>query len=301
MVDKYRLALRINTAGMVCSGGNDSVGALWDKEGTQRTLNTDKVTSEEIMGLTKEDVKKLRRIGAIVAMTIEEMERQMEPGMTTAELDDIGRAVLEEEGAQSAPILEYDFPGATCISVNERAAHGIPGDLVIEEGDLVNIDVSAECDGFFADSGASFGVGEIGDEKQDLLDATREALEKAMSMARHGRPIKMVGRVVQGLADQRGYTVIRNLGGHGIGKKLHQPPKFIPHFYDRTEKRRFREGQVLTLEPFLAMGAKKVEELDDGWTLMTENKGLVAQFEHTMIITRGEPIVLTRRTAETSA
>ncbi len=282
----------------MCSSGNDRRRSVWDKEDVDVRNGQKNKASDWTMGLTKEDVKKLRRIGEIVAATIEEMQSQMEAGMTTAELDDIGRAVLEENGAQSAPILEYDFPGATCISVNERAAHGIPGDLVIEEGDLVNIDVSAECDGFFADSGASFGVGDIGEEKQALLDATKEALEKAMSMARHGRPVKMVGRVVQGLADQKGYTVIRNLGGHGIGKKLHQPPKFIPHFYDRTEKRRFREGQVLTLEPFLAMGAKKVMELDDGWTLMTENKGLVAQFEHTMIITRGEPIVLTRRSSE---
>lgn len=250
------------------------------------------------MGLTKSEIEKLKRIGAIVAETIEEMSAHLKPGMTTAELDDIGRANLKKYGAQSAPELVYDFPGATCISVNERAAHGIPGDLEIAAGDLVNIDVSAELDGFFADSGASFGVGEIGAEKQALIDATKEALEKAMNLARHGRPLKLVGRVVEGLAKERGYTVIQNLGGHGIGKKLHQQPSFIPHFYQRREKRRFREGQVLTLEPFLAMGAKKVNELDDGWTLETENKGLVAQFEHTMIITRGEPLVLTRRQSE---
>ncbi len=254
--------------------------------------------SEVEMGLTKSDIEKLKRIGAVVAETIEIMHAHLAPGMTTKELDDIGRANLEKHGAQSAPELVYDFPGATCISVNERAAHGIPGDLVIKEGDLVNIDVSAELDGFFADSGASFGVGEISEEKQDLLDATKEALEKSMNLARHGRPIKLVGRVVEGLAKERGYTVIENLGGHGIGKKLHQQPSFIPHFYKRREKRRFREGQVLTLEPFLAMGARRVDEMDDGWTLETENKGLVAQFEHTMIITRGEPIVLTRRSDE---
>ncbi len=250
------------------------------------------------MVVNEEDRKKLERIGGVVAETIEEMRAHLKPGITTAELDDIGRAVLEKHGARSAPILVYDFPGATCISVNERAAHGIPGDLVIQEGDLVNIDVSAELDGFFADSGASFGVGEIGEEKQALLDATREALEKAMQIARHGRPIQLVGRVVEGLAKERGYTVIRNLGGHGIGKGLHEKPNFIPHFYDRKEKRRFKEGQVLTLEPFLAMGAKRVNELDDGWTLETDNKGLVAQFEHTMIITRKEPVVLTRRPSE---
>lgn len=250
------------------------------------------------MGLTKDEMEKLRRIGAVVAETIEEMQSHLKAGITTQELDDVGRAVLKRHGAQSAPELVYDFPGATCISVNERAAHGIPGELVVQDGDLVNIDVSAELDGFFADSGASFGVGEIGPEKQDLLDATKEALEKAISMARHGRPVNMVGRVVEGIARQRGYTVIRNLGGHGIGRGLHEKPSFIPHFYDRKEKRRFKEGQVLTLEPFLAFGAKRVDELDDGWTLQTENKGLVAQFEHTMVITRGEPIVLTRRASE---
>lgn len=252
------------------------------------------------MGLTKEEMKGMRRIGEVVAATIEEMERHLEPGVTTRELDDIGRAVLEDHGARSAPELVYDFPGATCISVNERAAHGIPGDLVVEKGDLINIDVSAELDGFFADSGASFGVEPITDDQQALLDSTRESLEKAMSVARHGRPVKMVGRVVEGLAKDRGYTVIRNLGGHGIGRELHQQPSFIPHFFDRREKRKFKEGQVLTLEPFLAEGARRVEEMDDGWTLRTENGGAVAQFEHTMIITRGEPIVLTRRSSETA-
>ncbi len=251
------------------------------------------------MGLTKDELTKMRRIGKVVAETIEEMQAHLKPGVTTLELDEIGRAVLERHGAQSAPELVYDFPGATCISVNERAAHGIPSsELVVEPGDLVNIDVSAELDGFFADSGASFGVDPVSDEKQRLLDSTKEALEKAMAMARHGRPVNMVGRVVEGLAKDRDYTVIRNLGGHGIGRKLHQQPNFIPHFYDRREKRRFKEGQVLTLEPFLAMGARRVDELDDGWTLRTENHGLVAQFEHTMIITRGEPIVLTRRESE---
>lgn len=250
------------------------------------------------MSYTTEEIEKLRRIGAVVAETLEEMERHLKPGITTKELDEIGRAYLEKHGARSAPILIYDFPGATCISVNENAAHGIPGDQVVKEGDLVNIDVSAELDGFFADSGASFGVGEITAAQQDLLDATKEALEKAMSMARHGRPIQLVGRVVEGVARERGYTVIRNLGGHGIGRGLHEKPNFIPHFFDRRERRRFKEGQVLTLEPFLAMGARQVDELADGWTLQTENKGLVAQFEHTMIITRGEPIVLTRRSNE---
>lgn len=278
----------------------DTIGAVCNKavphDGKRRS--TARQASDEIMTLSREDRQKLKRIGEVVAETLEVMEEHLEPGITTLELDDIGREVLMRHGAQSAPELVYDFPGATCISVNERAAHGIPGELVVKEGDLVNIDVSAELDGFFADSGASFGVAPIDEKKQDLLDATKEALEKAMSMARHGRPLKLVGRVVEGLARDRGYTVIRNLGGHGIGRELHQKPSFIPHFFDRREKRKFREGQVLTLEPFLAMGARRVEEMDDGWTLRTENGGAVAQFEHTMIITRQEPIVLTRRSYE---
>ena len=250
------------------------------------------------MAISSEDLEKLRRIGKVVAEAIEEMHAHLEAGITTQELDDIGRAVLTRHGAQSAPELVYDFPGATCISVNDHAAHGIPGEQKIKDGDLVNIDVSAELDGFFADSGASFGVGAIDEDQQRLLVATKEALEKAIDMARHGRPIKVVGRVVQAIAKEQGFSVIRNLGGHGIGTELHTRPSFIPHFYDRREKRRFREGQVLTLEPFLAMGARRVNELDDGWTLQTENKGLVAQFEHTLVVTRDEPIVLTRRAGE---
>ncbi|MFU8804248.1 MAG: type I methionyl aminopeptidase [Bradymonadaceae bacterium] len=248
--------------------------------------------------LSPEDTQALMRIGRIVAQTIQEMRRHLEPGITTRRLDDIGRAFLDSHGARSAPELVYNFPGATCISVNDEAAHGVPGDRIIVEGDLVNIDVSAELDGFFADSGASFSVPPITEAQQDLLDATLEALQKAMSVARAGRPIQMVGRVVEGVAKARGYTIIRNLGGHGIGRKLHQAPSFIPHFYDRTEKRRFSEGQVLTLEPFLAMGSKHVDEADDGWTLTTDNGLFAAQFEHTMIITRGEPIIVTARDDE---
>lgn len=240
-----------------------------------------------------EDLNALKRIGRIVGLTIQEMARQLEPGMTTAELDAIGRKFLESHGARSAPILVYDFPGATCISINDQAAHGIPGPQIVQAGDLVNIDVSAELDGFFADSGASFPVPPVTPLAQKLVDSTREALEKALGVARAGLPIQMVGRVVENFARERGFTIIKNLGGHGIGRKLHQEPSFIPHFYDRTEKRRFTEGTVLTLEPFLSTGATDVIEQADGWTLQTPGGELSAQFEHTMIITRGKPILLT--------
>ncbi len=245
------------------------------------------------MSMTEEDLNAFKRIGRIVGLTIQEMAHHLEPGITTLELDVIGRAFLDKHGARSAPELVYRFPGATCISVNDEAAHGVPGPRVVQRGDLVNIDVSAELDGYYADSGASFGVPPVAIEAQQLLDATREALQKALGVARAGLPIQMVGRVVENFARDRGYTIIRNLGGHGIGRKLHQEPNFIPHHYDRTEKRRFVEGTVLTLEPFLSTGAIDVTEQSDGWTLKTPNGELSAQFEHTMIITRGKPILLT--------
>jgi len=242
---------------------------------------------------SEEDLAALKRIGRIVGLTIQEMARHLEPGIITAELDDIGRKFLDSHGARSAPEIVYTFPGATCISVNDQAAHGIPGPQIVQRGDLVNIDVSAELDGFFADSGASFTVPPVTPQAQLLVDSTREALHKALGVARAGLPIQMVGRLVENFAKDRGFTIIRNLGGHGIGRKLHEEPSFIPHFYDRTEKRRFVDGTVLTIEPFLSNGATDVIEQADGWTLQTPNGELSAQFEHTMVITRGKPILLT--------
>ncbi len=239
------------------------------------------------------ELEALREIGRIVRGCINWMAEHLEPGLTTAELDQVGGAYLHKHGARSAPILAYDYPGFTCISVNTVAAHGIPSDdVVIRAGDLVNIDVSAEKNGYWADAGSSFPVSPVTHEAQALLTATRTALDLAIGAARAGGFINEVGKAVQGYAEANGYSVIRELGGHGVGRHIHESPQ-IPNVYVPHFKERFKDGQVVTLEPFLALGAQHVKELSDGWTLLTRPETLVAQFEHTLVITKNEPIIIT--------
>lgn len=241
----------------------------------------------------EQDIVNLLKIGRIVGLTVQHMGAALQVGMTTAELDAIGAAFLAEHGARSAPILTYKFPGHTCISINDEAAHGIPGDKVIQAGDLVNIDVSAELDGYYADTGSSFAMSPVTPEKQHLLDTTRQALQAAIGVARAGQPLNAIGKAVESVAKPAGYRIIRELGGHGVGRGLHEPPHAVPHYYNRRARQKLKEGMVLTLEPFLTTGAIHVKTQPDGWTLKTTDGSLAAQFEHTVIITKDAPILVT--------
>jgi methionyl aminopeptidase len=241
------------------------------------------------------DVEALRRIGRVVSLVLDEMLAALEPGMTTAALDAIGGAALARHGARSAPMLAYDFPAATCISVNEEAAHGVPGARVIRAGDVVNVDVSAELDGYFADTGGTRVVPPSTPAKTRLCWATRRALAAAMDSARAGAPLNAIGRAIQRTARAHRLQVIENLGSHGVGRALHEAPDHIPGYDEPRERRVLREGMVITIEPFLSTRSRAVVEADDGWTLVTAPGNLSAQYEHTMIITRGAPIVVTAR------
>lgn len=242
---------------------------------------------------SEKDLNALRRVGRIVANCLQAMGRALEPGMTTRELDAIGRRFLEFEGAASAPELTYGFPGATCISVNEEAAHGIPGDKILMASDLVNIDVSAEMNGYFADTGGSFIIPPESNVKRDLCSATKRALELAIIEARAGERLNGIGRAIETHARENGLTVIRNLGSHGVGRALHEEPGFIPGYYDPKDKRVLKENQVITIEPFLSTGAREVFDAGDGWTLATSPRFLTAQYEHTLVITKGKPLIMT--------
>lgn len=242
---------------------------------------------------TEEDLERLRVIGRIVATCLKYMAARMEPGMTTRELDEIGARFLEEHGARSAPQLTYDFPGATCISVNEEVAHGIPGERVIQTGDLVNIDVSAEKDGYFGDTGGSFPVGEPTALQKKVCDATREALDRALKEAKAGALLNRVGVAVEKVAKRERLRVIHDLNSHGVGRALHEAPGDIPSYYDPRDRRRFHKGMVLTLEPFLTTGPRFVTTHDDGWTLLSSRGSVTAQYEHTLVVTEGKPILVT--------
>ncbi|WP_425074211.1 type I methionyl aminopeptidase [Sagittula sp. S175] len=238
------------------------------------------------------DLAGLKVIGRIVANTLQVMRQACAPGMTTAELDAIGAAYLERHGAESAPRSVYDFPGATCISVNEEVAHGIPGPRVIAPGDLVNIDVSASKDGYFADTGASFTVA----PQQALLDRLcrdgARAMQIGIAQVGAGKPLSGIGNAIGRFARQRGYTLIENLASHGVGRSLHEDPTEIATWPNR-DRRRIHDGLVLTVEPFLSTGALWAETGTDGWTLTGTPPAPAVQFEHTVIATRGRAIVVT--------
>ena len=242
---------------------------------------------------SQKDIQALKAIGHICAETLRRMMEHARVGMSTRELDEIGRAFLEAEGARSAPQVMYQFPGATCISVSPVIAHGIPDEHVLHEGELIHIDVSAERDGYFADTGASMVVSKHECNLEKLLDATRTALMKALRVAIAGNPLNGISRTVQNEARKRGYNVIYDLTGHGIGRKLHESPKEILNYYDPKDRRILNDGLVLAIEPFLTPGIGRVVQERDGWSLRTLDKAIAAQFEHTIIVTRNEPIILT--------
>ncbi len=241
----------------------------------------------------EDELGRMKVIGRIVFETLMLMKRQMQIGMSTLELDKIGAENLDKYGARSAPMVMYDFPGYTCISINEEAAHGIPSERLIEAGDVVNIDVSAELDGYFGDTGGTFLVPPVDPKLQYLCQATRKALRSAMQVARAGARVNQIGAAITKSAKKSGFVTIRDLGSHGIGRSLHEEPHFIPNFYDKTDRRVLQEGQVITIEPFLSTGCEQTTTQADGWTLSTGAGNFSAQYEHTMVITQGKPMILT--------
>jgi methionyl aminopeptidase len=244
---------------------------------------------------TTDDLSGISKAGQAVAITLKKMQEYARPGMSTKELDEYGHTVLQSFGAKSAPKKDYDFPGYTCISLNDEVCHGIPSaDRILKEGDLVNIDVSAELDGYYGDNGGSFILGEDHQNLQPLVEASKEILNIAMKHIKSSVRISDVGGIIEREAKKRGFKVIRNLCGHGTGRKLHEAPDEIPNYKDRLNKSRFRKNSVIALETFISTNTKWAYEMPDGWTYTTKNKGFVAQHEHTIIVTDGDPIVVTK-------
>ncbi|MEO4055426.1 type I methionyl aminopeptidase [Solibacillus sp. CAU 1738] len=242
---------------------------------------------------TQEELDAFKKIGRIVAEIREAMKAATKPGVTTKELDEIAGRMFEEVGAVSGPKGEYDFPGYTCISVNHEVAHGIPGSKVIQEGDLVNIDVSGSLNGYFADTGISFVVGDGYEEKEKLCAVAKSAFERAMTKVKAGSKLNQIGKAVEREANDHGLTVIMNLTGHGLGKSLHEAPDHILNYYDAWDSTMMKEGMVLAVEPFISAKAEHIVEAGDGWTFITPDKSLVAQIEHSIIVTKDKPIILT--------
>ncbi len=246
---------------------------------------------------TEEQFEAMKAIGKIVANCLAFMKFSARAGMTTEELDAIGAAYLKTHGAHSAPQKVYNFPGATCISVEHEGVHGVPGSQKLFEGFLINIDVSAELNGYFADTGGSFVLGAGDNQKKNLCVSTKKALKIALQNVRHGESLNAMGKAVENHAHRQGLTVIENLGGHGVGRSLHEEPEFIANFFVKRDRRRFEKNSVVAIEPIISTGAKVLVDKGDGWTLH-HPEFYTAQFEHTVMVTNKQPFIFTKPTVD---
>ena len=241
---------------------------------------------------TEADLAGLRAVGAVVAETITAMRAAVRPGVTTAELDAVAAAVFARHGARSGPQLDYDFPGTTCISVGNEAVHGIPGPRRLLDGDLVKLDVTAELDGFYADACRTAIAGRRDTAAVQLVRAAEDALQRALDAARAGVPVNRIGAVVESSVRDDGFEVCRELSGHGIGRRIHEPPDVLNYFEPENDEP-LTEGLVMTIEPIISSGSGEVMDGGDGWTVVTADGAPCAHAEDTVVITRGDPLVLT--------
>jgi methionyl aminopeptidase len=243
---------------------------------------------------TESELVGMQKASEAVAFTLKKMREFAKPGMSTKELDDYGGQILNEMGAKSAPYLTYGFPGWTCISVNNEFCHGIPSEKrILAEGDLINIDVSAELGGFWSDNGGSFVIGADINQHEKLIEASKQILHKAIHSIKGGVRISDIGFIMETEAKKRGYKVIKNLTGHGIGRSLHEAPHEIANYRDKFNLTRFKKNSVVAIETFIATTSTYAETLQDGWTMVGNKGGFMAQHEHTIVVTDGKPIILT--------
>ena len=217
----------------------------------------------------------------------------MRPGVTTQALDDICADVFVRHGARSGPKLVYGFPGVACISINEEAVHGIPRDTrTVRDGDLVKLDVTAELDGYFADAAVTVGAGSVSLRERRLAECARSSLHNAIRQARANRPLNLIGRVVQTEVELQGFNIMPELGGHGVGRTVHEEP-FISNRYIPSDQRHLMPGLVIAIEPVISAGPGRSMAADDGWTVTTTDGSPSAHFEHTVVVTAEFPIVVT--------
>lgn len=241
---------------------------------------------------TQEDLAGMTRVGKLVGEAIQVMKMAVKPGMTTAELDEVGADFLRRRGARSAPQFTYNFPGFNLISVNEQIVHGVPGPRRLEPGDVIKVDVTAELDGYIADSATTVLLPPVSPVARKLRKCARAAFQKALGVARTGRQVNDIGRAVEVEVRKHGFSVLRSLCGHGVGKTIHEAPE-VPNYYDPRSRTPLTEGLVIALEPMISAEPAEVVTEPDGWTVRTDNRSLTAHYEHTIVIRRGEPLILT--------
>ena len=244
----------------------------------------------------EDEIRRMDEAGQVVASIHARIERAIAPGVTTADLDAIARDTLVELGAVSSFLGYHGFPGHICASVNDEIVHGIPGNRSLREGDIVSIDVGAILSGYHGDSAWTYGVGEISDAARTLLRDTEEALNLAVEAAMSGNRLGAIGHAVETFARRRGRGVVRNYGGHGIGRQMHEDPH-VPNVGRPDRGVVLRSGLTLAIEPMLTLGSEDTTTLADGWTVVTADGSLSAHFEHTVAVGPSGGRVLTRRLA----
>jgi len=235
----------------------------------------------------------MRRSGALLARILRQVAEKVEPGVTTRDLDRLAREWIFAAGARPAFLGYENYPNTLCTSVNEQVVHGIPSKRELKEGDIVSVDCGLFRDGFFVDMAVTVPVGQVAREVRRLIDVTRRGLDLAIAACAPGSRLGDIGEAVQTCAEQEGFSVVRDYTGHGIGRKLHEPPK-IPNYGRKGSGMRLLPGMVLALEPMVNLGTWKTEVLEDNWTVVTADAQLSCHFEHTVALTANGPVILTR-------
>jgi len=242
------------------------------------------------------EIEKMRLAGGVVAVVHQRIQEAIAPGLTTRDLDDIARDTFREMNAESLFLGHHGFTGRICASINEEIVHGIPGKRVLRDGDIISVDVGARVQGYCGDSAWTYGVGSIDPAAAALLRDTEGSLYAGVAQARAGNRLGAIGHAVEEYALARGYGLVREYGGHGIGRKMWEDPH-VPNHGDANKGVLLRPGMTLAIEPMLNAGGDATQVLEDGWTVITQDHTLSAHFEHTVVITTGEPEILTKRRA----
>lgn len=241
---------------------------------------------------TPEEIERIRKSSLLVSRALAEVAKHIKPGITTIKLDAVADEFIRDHGGFPAFLGYRGFPNSACISVNEVVVHGIPGETVLKDGDIVSVDVGVVLDEFYGDSAFTFPVGDISEDKLRLLNTTRHSLELGVQQAKIGGRIGDIAATIQEYVERHGYSVVRELVGHGVGKKLHEDPE-VPNYGKRGSGAKLQEGLVIAIEPMVNMGKKQVMQANDGWTIFTEDHQPSAHFEHTVAVTRNGPQMLT--------
>jgi len=242
---------------------------------------------------TPREIEIMREAGRIVALTHQELQKHIQPGMTTKELDAIAEKIIRANHAIPSFKGYNGFRGSICASVNEELVHGIPGDRVLREGDIISIDIGAKYNGYHGDSAWTYPVGKISLESESLLKVTEESLYKGLEEAKPGERLSNISHAIQTYVEQHQFSVVREYVGHGVGQDLHEDPQ-IPHYGPPNKGPRLKPGMVLAIEPMVNAGSRYVKTLPDNWTVVTQDRKMCAHFEHTIAITETGYEILTK-------